>query len=112
MCDPADLLGNEQVRRVLGSLEAEPLAAKDLSEECDVPLTSTYRHLERLESVGLVEESVEMKDTGNHYRIYSTDFRAALIYTDKGEVNTELLERDHDAESLLDRIDERFDDSQ
>lgn len=49
---------------------AEPLSAAELSEACDVPLSTTYRKLDRLTDAGLLAERTRISRSGNHATEY------------------------------------------
>lgn len=82
--DRAVIDGDDAVQTVLGALTDEDcraileaigddddrLTATELSETCDVPLSTTYRKLERLTDAGLLEERLRIRRSGNHVAEY------------------------------------------
>jgi len=66
-------------REILSAIGEEPKAVKEVSEECDVPLSTAYRKVNRLHEAGLVEEKVRLSGSGNHTNVYEESFEGALI---------------------------------
>ena len=73
-----DALDDEDCRNIVRALE-EAMSAKEVSEQCDIPLTTTYRKLERLESATLVQEQTEIRSDGHHTMRYRTDFQEVRV---------------------------------
>ncbi|AGB36800.1 helix-turn-helix domain-containing protein [Natronococcus occultus] len=46
------------------------LSASELSDRCDVPLSTTYRKLELLEDADLLEEKLRIRQSGRHASEY------------------------------------------
>src|SRR5699024_10603627 len=77
-----DALDDPECRTIIKQME-EPMTAKELSEDCDVPLSTTYRKLERLTEASLVEEQTELRASGRHTARYALDFEAVHIDLDE-----------------------------
>lgn len=73
-----DALGDEAVRKAIESL-SEPMAARELSDACDVPQSTLYRKLELLEDSTLVDEMVQITTGGQHRTQYARDFESITI---------------------------------
>lgn len=73
-----DALDDPGCRQIVRALE-HPLSAKEVSAHCDIPLTTTYRKLELLESASLVEEQTEIRPDGHHTKRYQTDFEVLRV---------------------------------
>lgn len=76
-----DALHDEGCRKIVRALE-ESLSAKEVSNRCDIPLTTTYRKLELLESATLVQEQTELRADGHHTMRYRTDFEEVRVGLD------------------------------
>jgi DNA-binding transcriptional ArsR family regulator len=72
-----ETLGDADCRTIAARLD-EPLTASEVSEQCDVPLSTTYRKLDRLTEVGLVAEGTRIDD-GHHASVYRPAFDAVTI---------------------------------
>lgn len=78
-----DTLGDADCRLIAARLD-EPMTASEVAERCDVPLSTTYRKLDRLTEVGLVAEGTRIDD-GHHAAVYRPAFDAVTIErTDDG----------------------------
>jgi DNA-binding transcriptional ArsR family regulator len=73
-----DALDDPACRDIISALR-EPLTASDLSERLDLPLSTTYRKLERLTEASLLDEDLEIRPDGRHTRRYRVDFEAVDI---------------------------------
>lgn len=63
-------LGDEDCRSILRATSSEALSTNELSEACDLPLSTAYRKLERLADAGLVEERLRLRRSGKHTAEY------------------------------------------
>lgn len=73
-----DALDDEGCRRIIEAL-AKPMTAKQLSEECDIPLSTTYRKLELLTDAALLEERAVLQPDGHHTTQYGLVFEEVVI---------------------------------
>lgn len=64
-----DALNDEACRRIVEVL-SEPMTAEDISEAAEIPLSTTYRKLDRLTDASLLEEGVEVRKDGQHVSRY------------------------------------------
>ncbi|MDZ5809860.1 helix-turn-helix domain-containing protein [Halorubrum sp. AD140] len=79
--DVLDALADDAARRIVTAL-AEPKTASDLSEECDIPLSTTYRKLEKLTDASLLRESTDIRRDGQHTTRYSVSFDSVTVSLD------------------------------
>lgn len=79
--DVLDALADDAARRILTAL-TEPKTASDLSEECDIPLSTTYRKLEKLTDASLLRESTDIRRDGQHTTRYSVSFDSVTVSID------------------------------
>lgn len=79
-----DALNDAAARRILGDAD-EPRTAAEFSDRCDVPLSTTYRKLNRLADAGLLRESIRIRDDGHHVSRYKRTFDSLeLVPNDNG----------------------------
>ncbi|WP_281194976.1 helix-turn-helix domain-containing protein [Halorubrum sp. F4] len=77
-----DALADEAARRIVTAL-SEPKTASELSEECEVPLSTTYRKLEKLTDASLLNESTDIRRDGQHTTRYSVAFEEVVVSIDE-----------------------------
>jgi predicted transcriptional regulator len=71
-------LGNPRASRLL--VEAtEPMTVPELSDTCDVPLSTAYRKVKQLERAGLLSESSGFASQGHHATRYERTFDSVEI---------------------------------
>ena len=73
-----DALADDAARRIVAAL-TEPKTASELSEECDIPLSTTYRKLELLTEASLLAESTGIRRDGQHTTRYSVSFETVTV---------------------------------
>lgn len=79
-----DVLGDESTRRVFGHLDT-PLSAQAVAEESEIPLSTVYRALDRLEESELAERQIVIRDDGNRvFRFVRSTDRLDLSVGDDG----------------------------
>lgn len=82
-----DALADDAAQQFVVAL-AEPKTASELSEECDVPLSTTYRKLEKLADASLLEESTEIRRDGQHTTRYAVAFEEVTVSIDEDSERT------------------------
>lgn len=65
-----DALDDESCRQILQLVADQPFTATEISERCDMPLSTTYRKLERLTEASLVTEQTRVRSNGKHASEY------------------------------------------
>lgn len=96
-----DLLGafnDPACRDILDATSDGALSANEISDECDLPLSSTYRKLELLTEVGLLEEGTRIRLSGKHTSEYSRKV-GDLVLSITSDGTVELDVSLHDSES-------------
>jgi len=63
------ILSDEGCRAILSAADV-PRTAKELAEACDLPISTVYRKLDRIESTPLLEESTRVRLYGKHPQQY------------------------------------------
>lgn len=66
-----DALDDADCRAVLEETDDTALSAKEVSEHCGLPLSTTYRKLDLLAEVGLLEEQTRVRRSGKHTSEYT-----------------------------------------
>ncbi|XVH31621.1 helix-turn-helix domain-containing protein [Haloferacaceae archaeon DSL9] len=79
--DVLGALGDGATRTIIEELD-EPMTANELSEACDIPLSTMYRKLEQLTNASLVTESTEIRRSGQHTTRYLLAFDSILVSRD------------------------------
>lgn len=82
-----DALDDEDCRSFVRALE-EPMTASELSEACDVPLSTTYRKLDLLTEASLLDERTEIRSDGQHTTRYAVEFDEVRVFVE-GETHEE-----------------------
>lgn len=88
--DPFGQVAAPDLQKVLDALEdpdcrlivrelAEPKTARELSQECDMATSTTYRKLELLSEATLVDERTKIRSGGHHTTQYAIAFDAVRI---------------------------------
>ena len=65
-----EVLSDGDSRAILGATGERALTANEVSEACDLPLSTTYRKLERLTEAGLLAEGIRLRRSGKHTSEY------------------------------------------
>jgi len=100
-----DTLGDESTRAIIEAL-SEPMTANELSEACDIPLSTMYRKLDRLTETDLVRESTEIRQSGQHTTRYARDFTEVSVWVDDEEELVTTVERPAAEQTADQRLEE------
>ncbi len=99
-----EALDDEDCRKIVGALD-EPMTASEISEACDVPLSTTYRKLERLTEASLLYEGVEVRPDGQHASRYAVGFEEVVIALDEErDLDVEVAFRSRSPEKRLESL--------
>ncbi len=80
--DVLDALDDPECRTIIKHME-KPMTAKEVSNRCDIPLSTTYRKLELLVEASLIEEQTEVRVSGRHTARYVLDFEEVNVALDE-----------------------------
>lgn len=98
-----DALDDADARDIIRTLD-EPMTASEISDTCDIPLSTTYRKLDLLTDADLLLEGTEIRSDGHHVTTYEVAFeevRILLTEDRRLSVDIERTERSPD-ENLAD----------
>lgn len=73
------VLNDEDCRAILEATSSVSLSANEVSERCDLPLSTTYRKLETLTEVGLIAEGIRLSSSGNHTNVFSKEIEEVSV---------------------------------
>ena len=82
--DPQSVLAalNDSACREMIATLSEPMTAKELSDRTDIPLSTVYRKLDRLESAAMIEQRTEVARNGSHRSQYVAAFDGLYVDLD------------------------------
>lgn len=98
-----DLLGEERFRQILSATSREPLSAKELSEECDVALSTIYRRVEDMVANDLLVERTQIEADGSHHSVYEVNIDRLEVDVEAGTIDVTMHVRE-DAAQRFSRI--------
>ncbi|MGM0397798.1 MAG: helix-turn-helix domain-containing protein [Halobacteriota archaeon] len=87
-----DALDDKDCRRIVEVL-TEPMTAKEISEGCDMPLSTTYRKLDLLTEASLLSERTVIQSDGHHTTQYEIAFERVEIELDDDHNVTVAIQR-------------------
>lgn len=101
LCSVLAALTDDDCRAILEAL-VEPLSAQEISETCEIPLSTTYRKVNMLAEADLVDEEIDISRGSKHTKRYVPDFDTVRITrTDDGSVTID-IHRVEEADRQLD----------
>lgn len=96
-----DALGDSGCRRIVHHL-TKPMTAKELSDACDMPRSTTYRNLQRLSDAGLVEELPSLHPGTERASRYAIAFDQLTVERSEVEgFEVEVTRRERSADERL-----------
>lgn len=97
-------LDDPDCRAILQRLDT-PMAAKELSEACDIPQSTTYRKLDLLDEASLVEERTEIREDGRHTARYVANFdEISVSLADDGSLALSIGREESSPEERLSKL--------
>jgi response regulator of citrate/malate metabolism len=89
-----DALDDADCRAILDATSEDALSANEVSDTCDLPLSTTYRKLELLTEAGLLEERTRLSTTGKHSSEYVRAVEDVVVSLGAaGEMGLEVTQR-------------------
>jgi predicted ArsR family transcriptional regulator len=96
------VLGNKYNPEILQATHALK-SAQDLSDELDIPIATSYRRIEELEELDLLElETKALSDEGRRTRVYRRQIDAVTVEFGTGHVEVSVRERTAAKNALAD----------
>ncbi|SER74154.1 ArsR/SmtB family transcription factor [Natrinema salaciae] len=92
-------LDDDACRAILEATTEEPLTATELSERCNIPMSTAYRKVEMLTKAELVEERVRINTSGKHATEYRKSFDDVLVSVAGGGIEIEMTKPDGEIDS-------------
>ncbi|WP_440766121.1 helix-turn-helix domain-containing protein [Natronorubrum sp. DTA7] len=92
-------LDDDACRAILEATSEESLTATELSEQCEIPMSTAYRKVEKLTEADLVEERVRINTSGKHATEYRKCFDDVLVSVDGGDIAIEMTKPDTDTDA-------------
>lgn len=79
------LLDDQYAQLILQQTRNNAMSAKEISETCDISISTVYRRTERLTECGLLAEQRVAQSDGNHYSLYEARLDELTVrLTDEG----------------------------
>ena len=82
--DVLDALDDPDCQTILREVD-EPMTAKELIEQCDIPKSTVYRKLDLLSEASLVRERIKIHPEGGRITRYQRDFTNVTISMDDND---------------------------
>jgi len=80
-----DSLNDSDACAIMQALDDAALSAKEISDHCELPMSTTYRKLNQLSDLGLLEENTEISLEGKHVSTYRRSIdNIEITITDDG----------------------------
>jgi DNA-binding transcriptional ArsR family regulator len=99
-----DALDDPACRTIVSVLE-EPMTASEIAAASDIPLSTTYRKIERLTEAALLTEGTEIRPDGQHASTYAVDFEEVVItVTEDREFDAEVTRRPRSPDQRLETL--------
>lgn len=87
--DLLSALEDGDCRALLRAASGEALSARELSEACDLPLSTTYRKVDTLAAVGLLEKRVRLRESSKPTSEYTLRVEQVCLSLSGGEIEVE-----------------------
>lgn len=98
-----ELLGQERVRQIMAATSRDAKSAKELSEECDVALSTIYRRVEEMVASDLLVKRTRIESDGSHHSVYEANIDHLDVDIDEGTIDVSVHVRE-DAAQRFSRI--------
>lgn len=76
-----DVLDDETCRTIVSELD-NPMTARQIADEANIPISTTYKKLEKLTNTPLLAETTELHAEGHHRSLYFVNFEQLVVRLD------------------------------
>lgn len=87
-----NVLDDEASQTIIQELD-EPMTASEISDACDIPVSTTYRKLDGLTDTSLLATGTEVRADGHHTTTYWVNFGAVTLLLDESRSLTATVTR-------------------
>jgi len=94
-------LEDEDCRALLQAADGDAMSASELSDACDLPLSTTYRKVDTLAEVGLLEEQIRLCSSGKHTSEYVLRIESVRLSLAGDGIDLQMSHRDDTEEPEL-----------
>jgi DNA-binding transcriptional ArsR family regulator len=96
-----DALDDADARAIIRALD-EPMTASEISDVCDIPLSTTYRKLDLLTDADLLLEGTEIRSDGHHATTYEVAFEEVrIMLTEERQLDVDVARTERKPEERL-----------
>jgi len=95
-----DALDDADCRTIIRRLEG-PMTASEVSTECEIPMSTTYRKLDLLSDASLVAERTAIRPDGHHATEYRIDFERVSVLREGSELDVAVERPERSADERL-----------
>lgn len=86
-----EILADKYSRIILESTVDMPKSAIDLSNECGIPISTTYRRVQRLHHDKLLGISGSISQDGKKYFLYKSKVKSIMTCFNNGSIEVEIV---------------------
>jgi DNA-binding transcriptional ArsR family regulator len=90
----ADVIGDDTARAILTATSVEPMSATELSDHCEVDVSTAYRWTDRLREAGLLAERTRPREDGHHDEVYVATLAELSVRLEDGDLEVEMTTDD------------------
>jgi predicted transcriptional regulator len=77
-----DVLDDELCRHIVSTFNG-PMTVKEISEAANVPVSTAYKKIDKLERATLLRAETELRPGGHHRSRYHLDFERLMVLLDE-----------------------------
>lgn len=77
------VLKDSDCRAILQKIDDRRLSAQELATRCNLSLSTTYRKVNRLSQIGLIDEEIDIACDGKHTKKFQSHFNSLNITVDE-----------------------------
>lgn len=99
-----DALDDPDARDIVTTLIDESMTAHEISESCDLPLSTTYRKLDRLTEASLLDGRTAIRTDGHHTTEYVVSFETVRIALEERDFSVSVSRPSETADERLARL--------
>ncbi len=86
-----EIQADRYCRSILESASELPKSAKQLSQECNIPISTAYRRIQQMHDNKLLSISGTINEDGKRFFLYKSKIKAIVALFNNGSVQVEIV---------------------
>ena len=86
-----EILSDKYCRSILNAIMYKPKSAMEITQECQIPVSTVYRRIQMLHDAKMLNTSGQISGDGKKFFLYKSKIKEIQTHYNNGEIQVELV---------------------